>query len=188
MSDQPAFGPPPPARNRRRMAEDLLLLPLALILELWSRVIWRGSLALLNALSRTEALARLRRRLQILPPWIVLLLFLIPEAMDHLSGFWATVLFVRGNWLGATLVAVFIKGSAILIALWIYQSCEQSLMSVRWFAALHDRVIAGKNWVLARTEPIRARILAPLNRSSSLSRRLSAWRLYVARLVRQRFS
>jgi hypothetical protein len=187
MVDQPTLRPPPPARNRRRMAEDLLLLPLALILEFWNGIIWRGSLALLNALSRTATLARLRRTLQTLPPWIVLLLFLIPEALDHLSGFWATMLFVHGNLLGATLVAVFIKGSAILIALWIYQSSEQNLMSVRWFATLHDRVIASKNWVLDRTAPIRARVTAPLNRSSYLTRRLSAWRFYLSRFVRQRF-
>ena len=170
-------------RQRRRVAENLLLLPLALLLELWSRVIWRGSLALLNALSRTAPLARLRLRLQAFPPWLVLALFLIPEAMDHLSGLWATLLFVQGDWLAATMVAVLIKGSAILIALWIYQSCEQSLMSVRWFARLHDAVISAKNRVIARTAPIRAWITAPLRRSNYLTRRLSAWRQILARLL-----
>ena len=174
-------------RQRRRVAENLLLLPLALLLELWSRVIWRGSLALLNALSRTAPLARLRLRLQSFPPWLVLALFLIPEAMDHLSGLWATLLFVQGHWLAATMVAVLIKGSAILIALWIYQSCEQSLMSVRWFARLHDAVISGKNQVIARTAPIRARITAPLHRSNYLTRRLAAWRQTLARWLPAHF-
>ncbi|MCF3945103.1 hypothetical protein AiwAL_10610 [Acidiphilium sp. AL] len=172
-------------RRWRRTVEDALLLPLALVLEFLDRIIWRGTKALLELISRLPAVARLRRFLQGLPPLIVVFLFLIPEVIDHLSGFWATLLFVKGNWLGATAVAIFVKGFAILLAIWIYQSCEASLMSVRWFATAHDKALAGRDWVLARTAPVRNRLRAIVRGGASgrLARRLAAWRLRLARMA-----
>lgn len=176
-------------RRRWRLAEDALLLPLALLAEFLERVVWDGAFALLDLISRAPAIARLRRFLQGLPPLIVVFLFLIPEAIDHLSGFWATVLLVKGNWLGATTVAVFVKGFAILLAIWIYQACEESLLSVRWFAAIHDAVLRGRDWVLARTAPIRARLRSALRRvlargaNRRLARRFAAWRARLARMA-----
>jgi hypothetical protein len=169
-------------RRMRRMVEDVLLLPLALLLEFLDRVIWDGAKALLDLISRLAVVARLRRFLQTLPPLVVVFLFLIPEAIDHLSGFWATVLFVKGNWVAATIVAVFIKGFAILVGLWIYQSCEENLMSVRWFAIAHDKVILARDWVLDRTRPIRQRLrLASRDgERGRLARRLAAWRQWIA--------
>jgi len=171
------------ARRWRRMAEDVLLLPVALVLEFLDRVIWDGAKALLNLISRLPLVARLRRFLQTLPPLVVVFLFLIPEAIDHLSGLWATVLFVKGHWFAATVVAVFIKGFAILLALWIYQSCEANLLSVQWFRTAHDAVIRARDWVLERTRPIRERLrLASRNgERSRLGRRLAAWRQRIGR-------
>jgi hypothetical protein len=173
-------------RRRQRLAEDILLLPLALVLEFLNRVIWDGAKALLDLISRLVIVAKLRRFLQTLPPLVVVFLFLIPEAIDHLSGFWATVLFVKGNWLAATIVAVFIKGFAILVGLWIYQSCEDNLMSVRWFAIVHARVLLARDWVLERTRPIRERLrLTSRNgERGRLARRLAAWRQWLARAAR----
>ncbi len=181
------------ARHRRRwrMAEDVLLLPLALLVEFLERVVWDGTKALLDLISRAPPIARLRRVLQGLPPVVVLFLFLIPEAIDHLSGFWATVLLVKGNWLGATMVAVFVKGFALLLAIWIYQACEQSLLSVRWFAQAHHAVLAAKAWVLMRTEPVRLRLRRALRGALAragnrrLARRFSAWRWRLARMAGQ---
>ena len=163
---------------------DLLLLPVALILELWTFVIWRYTLATLNALSRTPPIARLRLRLQRLPPLAVLFLFLIPEAIDHLGGFWATILLVNRRVVAATLVVLFVKGTAALVVIWIYQACEPSLMSVTWFAWTHNRVIEFKDWVLRRTAPIRARLRGMLSRHNHVFRRLAAWRKWLGRKFR----
>lgn len=164
---------------------DLLLLPVALILELWTFVIWHYTLAALNALSRTPPIARLRLRLQRLPPLAVLFLFLIPEAIDHLGGFWATILLVNRRVIAATLVALFVKGTAALVVIWIYQACEPSLMSVTWFAWTHNQVIAFKDWVLRRTAPIRARLRGMLSRHTLVFRRLAAWRKWLGRKFRR---
>jgi len=181
IQPSPKSGRPLPPRRRRGLFADILLLPLALLLELWSWVIWRYTLAALNALSQMPPIARLRLWLQGLPPLVVAFLFLIPEAIDHLGGFWATMLLVQHRVLAATLVALFVKGTAALVVIWIYQACEPSLMSVAWFAWTHDRVIAFKDWVLRRTEPVRKRLRAVLVGKGRLARRLAAWRSWLGR-------
>lgn len=188
-ASSPDPGPDPgrAARRRRwrRTGEDALLLPLALVLEFLDRIVWRGTRALLDLLSRLPAVTRLRRLLRKLPPLAVVFLFLIPEAIDHMSGFWATLLFVKGNWLGATVVAVFVKGFAILLAIWIYQTCEATLMSVRWFAIAHGKVIEWRDRVRRRMAPVYDRLRLAIRRSGSgrLARRLAAWRLRLARMA-----
>ncbi len=173
------------SRRRSSLLADLLLLPVALILELWTFVIWHYTLAALNALSRTPPIARLRLHLQRLPPLAVLFLFLIPEVIDHLGGFWATILLVNRRVIAATLVALFVKGTAALVVIWIYQACEPSLMSVAWFAWTHNHVIAFKDWVLRRTAPIQARLRSMLSRHSHVFRRLAAWRKWLGRKFRR---
>lgn len=166
-------------RRRRRLIEDILLLPLTLVLLFLEHVVWDGTKYLLNQLSRLRAVAALRRRLQTLPPLAVVFLFLIPEAFDHLSGFWATVLLLRDQVLAAAFVAIFIKGFAALIAIWIYQSCEESLLSVPWFRRFHDRVIEWSHWVNCRTAPLRHRARGWF-RGGRMGRRLAAWRMRLA--------
>lgn len=162
-------------RKWRRLAEDVLLLPLTLVLLFFDHVIWDGARALLTILSRHKLIASLRHWLQSLPPLAVVFLFLIPELVDHLGGLWATVLLVEGQVMAAAFVAVFIKGFAALVAIWIYQSCEESLLSVEWFRRLHDQALKGYEWVQARTAPLRAR-LREAGRRGRLGRRAIIWR------------
>ena len=163
-------------RRWRRLAEDILLLPLTLLLMFFDHVVWDGAKVLLAILSRHKWIAALRGWLQSLPPLAVVFLFLIPELVDHLGGLWATVLLVRGQVAAAAFIAVFIKGVAALVAIWIYQSCEESLLSVAWFKRLHDRVLKGYEWVQVRTAPLRAR-LQGIGRSGRLGRRAIIWRI-----------
>ena len=166
-------------RKWRRLAEDILLLPLALLLMFFDHVIWSGAKALLTIVSRHPTVAALRLRLQRLPPLAVVFLFLIPEVFDHLGGLWATVLLVRGQVMAAAFAVIFIKGLAALVAIWIYQSCEDSLLSVGWFRRLHDWVIRWYGWVRARTAPLRHRARG-LARNGRLGRRLILWRVRLA--------
>ncbi len=165
-------------RKWRRLTEDILLLPLALLLMFFDHVIWDGAQALLTLLSRHPAISALRRGLQRLPPLAVVFLFLIPEIVDHLGGLWATVLLVRGQVMAAAFAVVFIKGLAALVAIWIYQSCEESLLSVGWFRRLHDWVIHWYGRVRERTAPLRHRARG-FARNGRLGRRLTLWRAWL---------
>ncbi len=156
------------SRLVRRIGDGLLLVP-ALLLVLIEQVFWRSARRLLEALGRLPALARLRGWVERLPAWAALPLFLIPEFFDHLGGFWATILLVRGHLVSATIVAVFVKGGAILIAVAIYQACEPTLLRVRWFARLHGATLRARDWLMIRVAPLRAALH-------------EAWRRFQARL------
>ncbi len=174
----------PNVRRRRwgRVARDVLLLPPAFLYVLVEHVFWAGAKRLLRQAARMNAVSALQYRLEKLPAAAVLPLFLIPEILSHLGGLWATLLLVDRKWTAAMLVGLFVKGLATLLTVWIYQSCEPALRSVKWFAWLHGQALRGRDWVAARTMPARrfARRMIRGSRSG-IARRFAALRSVLAR-------
>lgn len=174
----------PNIKRRRwdRVARDILLLPPALLYVIVERIFWAGAKRLLRQAARMPAVETMQHGLVKLPAWAVLPLFLVPEIFSHLGGFWATDLLVRHRFLAAMMVGLFIKGTATVMEVWIYQSCEQALLSVRWFAWVHGQAMRLRDWVYASTRPVR-RIAARLvsGSRSRISRRFSALRGVLAR-------
>ncbi|MCB8878931.1 hypothetical protein ACELLULO517_01705 [Acidisoma cellulosilytica] len=146
--------PPPartPVRSPGRRLRDALLLPLALLLVAFEIGLQAGA----RLLRRWRPVRLLEATIGRLPPWAILPLFIIPEAMSHIGGFYATYLLAQRKFLAATLVAVLIKGVGLLIALWIYQACRPALMTIRWFAWVHGKVEAARHWAMGRMrEPL----------------------------------
>jgi hypothetical protein len=169
--------PIPRRRRWGRLARNILLLPPAVIYVVIEHVFWAGAKRLLAQAARLPAVSALQNRLAKLPPAAVLPLFLIPEIFSHVAGFWATDLLVRREWTAAMLIGVFVKGSATLMEVWIYQTCEPALMSVGWFAWLHRQILRARDWVADRTKPARrfAGRLTKFSRSG-WSRRFAALR------------
>jgi len=141
-------------RNWGRVARDILLLPPALLYVVVERVFWVGAKRLLRRAERWQPVEAAQAKLETFPAWAVLPMFLVPEAFSHIAGFWASDMLLRREWLPALLVGGLIKGAATLMEVWIYQSCEQKLLSVRWFAWLHGHFMRGRDWVANRTRPI----------------------------------
>lgn len=167
-------------RRRRwgRVVRDIVLLPPALLYVFIEHVFWAGAKRLLRQAAKLPAITVLQARLATLPAAAVLPLFLVPEAFSHIGGFWATDLLVHQAWMAALLVGIFVKGSATLMTVWIYQSCEPALLSVRWFAQVHLLALRGRDWVADRTRPARRLILGS---RSGLARRFSAIRIALTR-------
>lgn len=161
---------------------DALLLPPALLYVVVENVFWAGAKRLLREVSRVAFVEKIHSGVKRLPPSAVLPLFLIPEVLSHVGGFWASALLVQRHWFGAFLVGLFIKGGATLAEVWIYQSCERTLLSVRWFAWLHGQMMRGRDWVYQKTRPARAlaRRLVAGGRSGQ-GRRFAALRGLLAR-------
>jgi hypothetical protein len=184
MSGDNAKTTGPTTRRRRwgRFWRDTLLLPPALLYVIVEQVFWSGAKRLLRQASRLPAVKNLQERLARLPPAVVLPLFLVPEIFSHIGGFWATALLGHRKWLAAMLVGLFVKGTATLLEVWIYQICEDTLLSVKWFAWAHRQVMRGRDWVRASTRPARrfARRLAGFGRSG-LASRFGALRAALAR-------
>jgi hypothetical protein len=165
-----------------RVARDVLLLPPALVYVIVEQVFWRGAKRLLRQAARIKAIEGVQAGLQRLPPAAVLPMFLVPEIFSHVGGFWASALLYRRAWVAALLVGLFVKGTAVLVEVWIYQSCETTLLSVRWFAWLHNRMMDGLDWVDSRTKPARdaaRRLLTTAN--GGVSRRFAALRSVLTR-------
>jgi hypothetical protein len=176
-----------PAKTRRRrwgrVARDALLLPPALLYVIVEVVFWRGAKRLLRQAARVDAVARLQAGLESLPPAAILPLFLIPEIFSHIGGFWASALLVRRQLLGALLVGLFVKGTATILEVWIYQSCERKLLSIRWFTWVHVQVMRIKDWVEERTRPARRLLMGS---GGLLGRRFAALRNLLARRIGRR--
>jgi len=168
-------------RNWGRLARDILLLPPALLYVVVERVFWVGAKRLLRRAERWGPVESAQARLETFPAWAVLPMFLVPEVFSHVAGFWASALLVRREWLPALLIGGVIKGLATLAEVWIYQSCEQKLLSVRWFAWLHGKFQRGRDWVAARTKPVREAILRLAGAGGSgIARRFAALRKLLA--------
>jgi len=158
------------ARRSGRLWRDILLLPPALAYVVVERVFWAGAKSLLVQAARIDAVAAVQVRLERLPAWVVLPMFLVPEVFSHVGGFWASYLLVRREWVGALLVGGLVKGTATLAEVWIYQSCEGTLLSVQWFAWVHGQFMRGRDWVAERL----------LGGRNGIARRFRALRMLVA--------
>jgi hypothetical protein len=173
-------------RRRRwgRIARDVLLLPPALLYVIIEQVFWRGAKRLLRQASHIPAIAALQARLETLPAAAILPLFLVPEILSHIGGFWASALLVQRHFLSALMVGLFVKGTATVIVVWIYQSCEAKLLTVTWFARSHHKFMQARDWVVERTGPARrfARWIIAGSRGG-LTRRFSALRNLLARRI-----
>jgi len=169
-------------RRRRgaRIVRNMVLLPPALLYVIVEAVFWRGAKRLLRQAGRLRAVAGLQSGLERLPAAAVLPLFLVPEIISHLGGFWASALLVHRHLVGALLVGLFVKGTATILEVWIYQSCEAKLLSVRWFAWVHGQAMRLKDWVDEATKPAHRLITGG---RSALGRRFGALKTLVARRI-----
>ncbi|HTI03084.1 MAG TPA: hypothetical protein VL752_19220 [Acidisoma sp.] len=145
---------PPSARPPARRPRDTLLLPLALLLVLFELILQ----TIARLLRHFGPLRRLEALLATLPAWAIVPLFLIPEAMSHIGGFYAAYLLAHRKIVAATMVAVLVKGVGLVVALWIYQACRPALMTIGWFAWLHGKVGAARAWAMIRIGPPLARV------------------------------
>jgi len=177
-----------PTNRVLRWLLDTLLIPIAVLLILLEDVLWAGALAALRRLDDLPAVQFLRVRLERLPASIVLPLFLVPEALSHLAGFYVTVLLAQGH-VGAALAMITVKLVCKLLLVWIYTTCEETLLGVPWFARFHHWTMRLLDWAKAQVGPLKARLRALLVRLRLLSAtarprllsRLRAARIWVSR-------
>ena len=184
---RPASQNVPQRRRRRwrRWLSNALLLPPAFLYILIENVFWAGAKRLLRETSRLRVVNAMQDRLARLPPAAILPLFLIPEVFSHFGGFWATYLLVRRKWFFALLVGGLIKGGATLLTVWIYQACAPALLSIRWFAWTHGKVMRLRDWVAERLEPARRLLRRVVSGSrSGLARRFAALRAWLTLRLR----
>lgn len=90
------------------------------------------------------------------PYYIVLPMFLVPEILSHVAGFFSAILMVHGQFMLSIAVFTIFKGFFTICLVWIYNSAEQTLLGVHWFAYVHEKIGQVRKWALNKIEPYRA--------------------------------
>jgi hypothetical protein len=144
----------------RRHLLNALLLPAALVVVLLEDVVWAGARAILRWFARLRAARRLQALMGHLPGWAALPLFAVAEGIAKAGEVWAVALLIRGHAVSAVLVYALVRLVSTLLAVFVYMACEAALMRIAWFAALVRWVVAVRDWSLAKSRPLRARLHA----------------------------
>ena len=93
-----------------------------------------------------------------LPPWAVLIVFIIPFIVLLPLKFLEVWLLATRQWVAAAAVLVLAKLLGLGVTAFIFDVTRDKLLQMPWFRALYDRVMWLRDWARAQTEPIRARI------------------------------
>ena len=159
--------PPIPSSWRQRLL-DALLLPLALLAIVLEDVLWRGARAILLRIAALPATIALRQWLGRLPAWAALPLFLVPELAARVGDLWFAVLLYQERLAAAVLEYALVRVLATLVAVFIWQSCSQALLSLRWLAWCIDWIAFARDWTQVYVRRLRGQ-LRWLERRGALS-------------------
>lgn len=189
-------------RLGRRLC-NALLMGLAIVLVLTDDLFRAVVVPAVRALSRLAPVRWAEARVAALPPYGILALFLVPLAVIEPFKLLGLYLFATGHLAGGALTFVAAKVVGVGLAERLFAVGRGKLLSIRWFAWCHGRILAIRDrvhaWLLARAawqramrwvEGVRAGIRATIRalRGALLrwsrrggGRRLSAARRLLAR-------
>jgi len=76
-----------------------------------------------------------------------------------LAGLW---MLARGYWVGAAGTLLFAKMVGLGSTAFVFDAARDKLLQLRWFRALHDRVLVWRAWSHALVDPVVQEIRAKL--------------------------
>lgn len=112
-------------------------------------------------------------RIERLPPYATLLVFLIPVVLlfpIKLLGLW---LLAQGSWLGAMATLGLAKIVSMGVTAFIFEVTRPKLLQLAWFRWVYEHVLTWLAWAHALVDPYKAKIIASL---ASVRLRLKIWR------------
>jgi len=172
-------GDDPAARIRRRIRR-LLTLPLvlvAIVLVLFDDLFRPWVKAAVARLARLPLWRWIESRIERLPPYATLALFLIPVAIIEPLKVYALYLMGLGHVLGGVLTLVVAKIVGVGLAERLFAISRDKLLSIRWFAWCLERAVAFKtvvhDWITQSQIWLLAKRLAAHAREAI--RRVRAW-------------
>ena len=151
---------PTPKKRRWYLAPLWWGAAFLLILEEW---IWNRLKAGMAVLARLPLLAALERWMARLPPYGALAVFALPSLILLPAKLAGLYFLSHGKVLAGVAVAIVAKLVGTALVARIFTVTKPALMTLGWFARLHDRVNgwidAAKAWVRALPAYIRVRAL-----------------------------
>ena len=150
---------------RRVFRPFLVLIALVFLVEAW---LWDHLRPLVAAVVLVIAWDRLKQRLATLiawlPPWAVLIVFVIPFVVLLPLKFAEVYFLVHKQWLAALLVLVLAKLLGLGVTAFIFDVTRPKLLQMAWFRWLYELAL---NWLAkahALVDPIKLRIKRAVRR------------------------
>jgi hypothetical protein len=101
---------------------------------------------------------RLARLVEVLPPWAVLFVFVIPFIVMLPLKFLEVYFIATRNWLGAIAVIVLVKLLGLGLTAFIFDVTRGKLLQITWFQRMYDWFLWARAWAHEITEPVRERV------------------------------
>src|SRR5437667_4610302 len=144
----------------RRVLKPLwILLALVFLFEAW---LWEHLrplvAAVVNLIAWDKLKARLAQLVEWLPPWSVLIVFVIPFLVLLPLKFLEVYLIVQRQWIGAILVLVLAKLLGLGVTAFIFDVTKPKLLQMAWFRWLYELALTGLAKAHALIDPIKAAI------------------------------
>ena len=144
---------------RRAFRPFLVLIALVFLFEAW---LWEHLrplvAAVVNVIAWDRLKARLARLIEWLPPWAVLIVFVIPFLVLLPLKFLEVYFLVHHQWLGAILVLVVAKLLGLGVTAFIFDVTRPKLLQMAWFRWLYELALVWLAKAHALIDPIKARI------------------------------
>ncbi|MCA1322528.1 hypothetical protein [Herbaspirillum sp. alder98] len=136
------------ARLRRRLAAPLIyLVALLLMLEEW---LWEVTQAALARIPAWGWLVRLQQKVQQLPPYAALAVFLAPTLLLLPVKLLALLSIAHGHPGLGLLIIVSAKLMGTALVARVYALTRRSLLALAWFSRWHDKLLAFKDRMIAQ--------------------------------------
>jgi len=161
------------APMRRILKPFLILLAVAFLIEAW---LWEHLrplvAAVVNVIAWDKLKARLAALVEKLPPWAVLIVFVIPFIVLLPLKFLEVYLIVHRQWIAAILILVLAKLLGLGVTAFIFDVTRPKLLQMAWFRWLYDLMLVWLAKAHAITDPIKHRIK---ERLADLRHRARRW-------------
>lgn len=148
-------------RMRRNLLRPLwVILALLFLLEAWlwdhlEPVVERT----VNLIPWGRLKVSLARLIANLPPYVVLVIFLIPLILVLLPlKFLEVYVIMTQGWVGVVLALLFAKILGVGVTAFMFDVTRSKLLQIGWFHRLYDWIIWLREWSREMTEPIREKI------------------------------
>jgi len=150
---------------RRIFKPFLVILALIFVFEAW---LWEHLrplvAAAVNIIAWDRLKTRLARLIDWLPPWAVLIVFVIPFVVLLPLKFLEVYFLVHHQWLGAIFVLVLAKLLGLGVTAFIFDVTRPKLLQMAWFRWLYELALYWLAKAHALIDPIKARIRRAVRR------------------------
>jgi len=144
---------------RRILKPFLIVLAVAFLIEAW---LWEHLrplvAAVVNVIAWDKLKARLAALVEKLPPWAVLIVFVIPFIVLLPLKFLEVYFIVHRQWIAAIFILVLAKLLGLGVTAFIFDVTRPKLLQMAWFRWFYELVLVWLAKAHAITDPIKHRI------------------------------